>query len=102
VQDFLAFDNKILHTINKLYERCLSVSRKGVIGGHWMVGDPGQGYRRESIPAEEARLPFRGCAIGLIVLSAAIVLIWVLLVGFVGQMAQPKGHSNLDLSVLPG
>ncbi len=32
---------------------------------------------------------------GLIVLSAAILLMWVLLAGLVGQMAERKGHSNL-------
>lgn len=32
---------------------------------------------------------------GLLVLFAAIVLIWVLLAGLVGQMAERKGHSNL-------
>lgn len=32
---------------------------------------------------------------GLIVLSAAILLIWVLLAGLVGQMAERKGHNNL-------
>lgn len=32
----------------------------------------------------------RGCAMGLIVLSAAIALMWVLLAGLVGQMAERK------------
>ena len=32
---------------------------------------------------------------GLIVLSAAVALLWVLSSGLVGQMAERKGHSNL-------
>lgn len=32
---------------------------------------------------------------GLIVLAAAIALLWVLSSGLVGQMAERKGHSNL-------
>ena len=31
----------------------------------------------------------------LIVLSAAVALMWVLLAGLVGQMAERKGHNNL-------
>ncbi len=31
----------------------------------------------------------------LIVLSAAVALLWVLAAGLVGQMAERKGHSNL-------
>ena len=37
----------------------------------------------------------RGCAMALIILSAAIALMWVLLAGFVGQVAERKGHNNL-------
>lgn len=36
-----------------------------------------------------------GCIMGLIVLSAAVALMWVLLAGLVGQMAERKGHNNL-------
>ncbi len=32
---------------------------------------------------------------GFIVLSAAVALLWVLLAGLVGQMAEQKGHNNL-------
>lgn len=31
----------------------------------------------------------------LLIFSAAFVLIWLLLAGLVGQMAERKGHSNL-------
>ncbi len=59
----------------------------------------GQGGEEGGLAGPREKVTLGGCAMALIVLSAAVALLWVLSSGLVGQMAERKGHSNLHWNV---